>query len=310
MRRPQNRPVQKRIQKPRKKRIRRDYTLLLLEFFARVGRGIKMGYRRARKIRHFRTISAFVAIILVVLSAAIAIYAAMRPNALEVYIDDVKIGVVRLDSSREITLDYIIRHAAARLESQLGSHVQFSGQIEANAVRLSVGTPSLTFDNLISGLVDALDYSVYGAVIVVNGVEIAPLSSIFIAESTLNDFGHSFRVNIAAGFIYEFLEEVSIVRRYVYNVELMTISEAMNALATPQTTPEVYIVQRGDTFSHIALNMGMTMAALSARNPTVNPDWLEIGQALYVLRTAPVLNVRTVETTENEVITRVNGVVR
>jgi len=303
--------VQSRVQKPRRRRVRRDYTLIVLDFFARIGRAIASAYRRARKMHHFRVVSAFAVIVFAIIVAIIAFYATSRPNALEVYLDDTQIGAVRLDGNREITLEYITLHATTRLGSQLdGSRVRFSQEINANPVRLSVGAPTLTFDNLISSLVDAIDYYVYGAVIAVDGEEVVLLPSVVAAEIALGRFAYSFRIDATAAFNYQFLNEVSVERRYVHDTELMTTEKALEVLGSSRSTNEIYIVQSGDTFSQIALNMGMTTSALSARNPNVNPDVLQIGQRLSVIRTAPILNVVTTEMTGSEAVTRINGVVQ
>lgn|GEM_PF-2081362 len=309
--RPVRRPVQRRTRKSRIRRARRDYTLLALDFFVRIVRSIKAGYQRTRKLRHFRALSTFAAIVFIISVGTIIFHAASRPNALEIYLDETQIGVVRLEGNREITLDYITRHAMARLGGRLdGSRVQLTGEIRANPVRLSVGAPSLTFDNLISGLVDVLDYYVYGAAILVDGAEVALLPSVVAAENALNSFAYSFRVNTDAAFSHQFLQEVTVARRYVHDTELMMAEEAVNALGSTQSTPEIYTVQSGDTFLQIAVNMRMTPTALSARNPNINPDVLFVGQTLFVVRTAPILNVMTIETYGNEIITRINGVVQ
>jgi len=260
---------------------------------------------------YFRAASAFLAIVFVIIVAIIAFYVALRPNALEVYLDDAQVGVVRLDGNREITLEYITLHATTRLGSQLdGSRVRFSQEISANPIRLSAGAPSLTLDNLISGLVEAMDYYVYGAVIAVDGEEAALLPSVASAEIALGRFVYSFRVDAEAAFSHQLLNEVSVERRYIHNTELMTGEDALEALASSRSTPEIYTVQSGDTFSQIAVDMGMTTAALSARNPNVNPDILSVGQRLSVVRTARILNVMTIETTGNATITRINGIVQ
>lgn len=57
---------------------------------------------------------------------------------------------------------------------------------------------------------------------------------------------------------------------------------AILASLTPTPTPPTYVVQRGDTLLSIALRLGVTLEALQAANPGVNPQFLSIGTALRV----------------------------
>jgi LysM repeat protein len=50
----------------------------------------------------------------------------------------------------------------------------------------------------------------------------------------------------------------------------------------PTSTPQVYIVQQGDTFSEIAEKFNTSLDALRAANPDVNPNTLPIGQTLLI----------------------------
>lgn len=53
--------------------------------------------------------------------------------------------------------------------------------------------------------------------------------------------------------------------------------------STPSgSTPGTYTVQRGDWFYSIARKFGVTVSALQAANPTVNPSAIYPGQVLYI----------------------------
>lgn len=54
------------------------------------------------------------------------------------------------------------------------------------------------------------------------------------------------------------------------------------ASLTPTPTPPTYVVRRGDTLLSIALRLGVTLEALQAANPAVNPQFLSIGTALLI----------------------------
>lgn len=51
-------------------------------------------------------------------------------------------------------------------------------------------------------------------------------------------------------------------------------------------TPATYQIQLGDTFSSIAAKLGLTVAAIEAANPGVNPNNLQIGQVIQLAQSA------------------------
>ena len=303
---PVRRPVRRQAERPRsverppvkvegrrKRKPRRDITLSILDFFANIGRGIKRGYLRARTMRHFRTVSTFVALIFAISAAILVFSVATRPNALEIYLDGgtVPVGVVRMDGGRQVTPEYITRHATARLETQLGSHVRLVSEIEANPLRIGTGTAALTFDNLITALVNSLDYYVWGAIIIVDGAPSAALSSSNAAESLLSDIAGGLRQGGGAmSFQHVFAQEVEIENIYVRRQELMTRDAAYRALTTPREVPGFHIIQRGETFWSIGLSIGMSESDLIAANPGVDYTALQVGQRIAVVRTVPVLS--------------------
>ena len=297
-RRPVRKPVQRqgppmKSARRRKRKPRRDITLNVLDFFANVGRGIKRGYLRARTMRHFRTVSTFVALIFAIFAATLIFSVATRPNALEIYLDEgsVSIGVIRMDGGRQVTPEYITRHATARLETQLGSHVRLVSEIEAEPIRVGTGTATLTFDNLITALVNSLDYYVWGAAVIVDGTPSAILPSSHAAESLLSDIASGLRHGGSTmPFRYVFAQDVEIDSRYVRRGELMTRDAAYRALTAPREMPGIHIVQRGDTFWSIGLSIGMSESDLIAANPGVNHLALQVGQRISVVRNVPVLS--------------------
>jgi LysM repeat protein len=51
-------------------------------------------------------------------------------------------------------------------------------------------------------------------------------------------------------------------------------------------TPATYQIQLGDTFSSIAAKFGLTVAAIEAANPGVNPNNLQVGQVIQLVQPA------------------------
>jgi nucleoid-associated protein YgaU len=202
----------------------------------------------------------------------------------------IHIGTVRLDGSRDITPEYITLHATARLETQLGSHVRLISEIEANPVRVGTGDTVLTFDNLMTALIGALDYHVWGAVIIVDGTSVATLPSTQTAESLLTDIAQGLRQgNTAASFHNVFAQNIEIALDYVPRAELMTEGQARSALTMPREVPGIHIVRQGDTFWGISQITGMSESDIAAANPDADQYRLYVGQRLAVVHTVPVL---------------------
>ncbi len=66
---------------------------------------------------------------------------------------------------------------------------------------------------------------------------------------------------------------------------LLTVSLLLNWRPRPvaaQSSEPHYVVQAGDTFYDIARQFGLSLAALQAANPGVNPELLSVGQTLVV----------------------------
>lgn len=54
------------------------------------------------------------------------------------------------------------------------------------------------------------------------------------------------------------------------------------ATATPEATPQTYVVSEGDTLYDIAATFGVTVEALSEANGITDPTLLQIGQVLVI----------------------------
>jgi LysM repeat protein len=60
------------------------------------------------------------------------------------------------------------------------------------------------------------------------------------------------------------------------------VSPTLTALPAPTATPYLYQVKKGDTLLGIALHYGLTLEALQAANPKVNPNFLSVGTELVI----------------------------
>ncbi len=54
------------------------------------------------------------------------------------------------------------------------------------------------------------------------------------------------------------------------------------SLPTPATRPGEYVIQPGDTLGNIARAFGLTLEAIIAANPGIDPNWLAVGQVIQL----------------------------
>lgn len=94
---------------------------------------------------------------------------------------------------------------------------------------------------------------------------------------------------------YSFVEQVQVVSNYITsdsNLDLEAIYATLTANTTGETT---YTVVKGDTYSEIAYDNGMSLNELMELNPQASLDRLMIGDVLNVKKIIPFLSVRTVD---------------
>jgi LysM repeat protein len=60
-----------------------------------------------------------------------------------------------------------------------------------------------------------------------------------------------------------------------------------SATPLPSPTPFIYTVKSGDTLGALALRYGSTVSAISAANPSINPDFLTIGMTVTIPLAGP-----------------------
>lgn len=95
---------------------------------------------------------------------------------------------------------------------------------------------------------------------------------------------------------YGFVEEVTITTREMpSNTEFSDLADVMAALTVNTIEEAVYVVEKGDTFSRISKELGMTVSELSELNPDVVIDKIWIGQELIIQQSVPFLSVRTLD---------------
>nr|WP_326214520.1 peptidoglycan DD-metalloendopeptidase family protein [uncultured Oscillibacter sp.] len=87
----------------------------------------------------------------------------------------------------------------------------------------------------------------------------------------------------------EFAEDVEVKYEYVPNDQVMNLGYLAETLYSTKTAEVTYTVVKGDTWSEIAEDHGLTSAELLALNPGYNIDKLQIGEVLTLSASVPYL---------------------
>ena len=92
-----------------------------------------------------------------------------------------------------------------------------------------------------------------------------------------------------------FKENVEVKEEYVLKDEIMNLGYLAETLYSTKTAEVTYEVKKGDTWSQIANNNGLTSAQLLALNPGYNIDRLQIGEVLTLSASVPYLTMTVVQ---------------
>ena len=93
----------------------------------------------------------------------------------------------------------------------------------------------------------------------------------------------------------DFVEDVRIAKGYVPTESIMNLGHIAEILSSTKAGEVTYTVQRGDTWSKIANDHGMTSAELEAINPGYDIDHIHVGDALTISNAVPYLTIVVTE---------------
>ena len=92
--------------------------------------------------------------------------------------------------------------------------------------------------------------------------------------------------------VANFVRDVRITQKLIDSAYIRPIDDIKGQLNGNVTEESYRTVKAGDSFSKIAQENGLSMAALQALNPTVTPNKLTVGQKLVVSEEIPLLSVK------------------
>jgi len=297
--------TQKRIKKRRKHikrqtRVRKDYTLAIFEGIAKLFAAIGIGFKQLQTHKYFHIIVlAFVAVVLTG-GGILTFNTLSRPNALRVQVDGADYGIMRWDRG-EVDPDYLITHTLMRIQSTHNTDIFPTSEIIATPTRAGRNVDIVSFDHMVSTIIQNFAYSLDGGVIAVNGTNIAFLSNHNAAVTLIADIIASFTNDYTTESYL--IDDVIISTSQLPHTDIMTPSQAFAILTAPRTVQQIHIAIPGDNMYNIAIAYGMTLPALLAANPTIEPANLRDGTAVVVLPNIPILSIRTYEhvTLEEEI---------
>ncbi|MDR2167000.1 MAG: LysM peptidoglycan-binding domain-containing protein [Clostridiales bacterium] len=269
----------------RRRIVKKDRTLHIFETLGRIASLPKVAFLRLKKAKRYREISLVAFGIFAILAGLFAFDILRQPNALAVYVDGENLGILRQNGGR-LDPEYLEMHTLTRLQSRFGTAIFPTKEIYASPVRVGRNAETISFDSMVTALENALDFYVYAAEIRVNGARAAILPSAAEAYALLDGI---------KGENYEFIEDIIVANIAIHNSYVLSRDEALEILTTPRVVRKAYTVRPGDNLYNIARNFGMSLSALLAANPDVNPEaFLREGDLLVVMPNIPVLNVRPV----------------
>jgi hypothetical protein len=257
-----------------------------------------LAFRSFKKAKRYREISLVAFGLFAILAGIWALSILSRPNALSVYVGDENLGLLRWERG-DLDSDYLITHTLTRLQGRYGTEILPAHEIFATPARAGRNAETMNFDTMVSAIENALDFYVYAAVITVNGTVVATLANAERAEALLAEIIAYHAVGWPQN--YEFAENVSISTAAIHNSYVEDFAQALANLTTPRVVREIYTVRPGDNLYNIARDFGMTLTALLANNPNIDPnDLLGEGTLLVVTPNVPIISVRPINALSNE----------
>lgn len=250
---------------------------------------------RARVSFAKHPVSPLLYVVILALAIGAVTFNGMYSRAYVLTVDGEELGVV----SCEGDVETMVAHVETRASDILGESFHYDADIEL--------TPAITaangFDDM--GEMEDTMFASAGALveayaISVDGVELGYAPSEEALQEMLERVASPYFTEYTTGF--DFVEDVQ-----VYPVELPSNTEydveSIYQTLTAYTIEEAYYtVQKGDTFNHIAYSLDMTPADLSALNPNININKIQIGQQLVIQEAVPFLSVYTFENKTYEAV--------
>ena len=284
---------------------KRNRTLRFFERLGSIGRGFGNMWRDFKKLRRWREIVLASSLVLIFIVLFFVLRGASQPNGLQVYVDGEHIGVMRWDRG-DLDPEYLTVHIVQRLRTQMGTDIFPVSEIVATPIRVGRNDDAVNFDTMVNDISRIFMYQLNGGLIIVGGERIAFLPNheqavamiAYIVERFVNE-------NTTSSYL---VDDVVVTSTLLDGTDIMTWQIALARLTTPRVVEQVHIVQHLENLYNIAIMHGMTLNALLAANPTIDPAaFIQPGTPLVVLPNIPIISVRTYETSTFEEYITIDG---
>lgn len=233
--------------------------------------------------------------IIIIFAGYLIYWSATNINAQTVYLDETKIGTVKIPKTGEIEASYIEELAVKKITLDVGADVKVNEKVSVKAVHAK-DKELVSLDSVVADITKQYTYKVAAVSITVDGTEMAVVASEAIADEILNGIKDSYNqstLNITSS---DFVEDVKKTAVYVDKEDLITKDAAYTILTANSKAEQTYEIKSGDMLGKIATDAGMTLEELLKINPTYTPTTiLKIGDKLMLSVSKPLLSVKTVE---------------
>lgn len=203
-------------------------------------------------------------------------------------VEDAVVGTIRSEAAFEAVVDRVEARTSSILDRDY--RLELAPTFDFTFTKKGDLTPIAQIE---SYLFSGVDEVIRTCSLSVNGTFMGAAKSQEELDAILN--------RVKAPYVTEHTVSATFVQPIQMNVEYLSAAveqdpDVIFAALTANTSGEtVYEVSKGDTFSGIAKDSGMTVEELKALNPDVDVEHLYIGQLLTVKEEVPYLSVRTVD---------------
>jgi murein DD-endopeptidase MepM/ murein hydrolase activator NlpD len=129
----------------------------------------------------------------------------------------------------------------------------------------------------------------------VDGEQIVALETRGEAQAVLTGVVNHYKAQGSELVAFDYTESVNIVEVTELTAGILPVDQAITLIVTGTQEPKTYAVVSGDTLWDISDMSGMSVDALIAANPAVNPDRLKIGESINLYEIKPYLHLRLTE---------------
>lgn len=240
-------------------------------------------------------ISPLLYVVILALAIGAVTFNGMYTQAYVLTVDGEELGIV----ASEGDVEAMVAHVETRASSILGETYSYDADIELTPAIATAGDFG-DMTEMENTMFDGVGALVEACAISVDGVELGYAPSQEEMQALLDRVAAPYFTEYTTG--YDFVEDVQ-----VYAVELPSNTEydleSIYEVLTAYTIEEAYYtVEKGDTFNQIAYSLEMTPADLSALNPDININKIQIGQQLVIQEAVPFLSVQTYENKTYEAV--------